>query len=265
MLAISPEFRPASGEYLNLAFGGVHSRVINDYQLRVSGQMRGRFNSQKQYDIVQAIAQFGVSEVGENSRWALQGDAGMLNFGGNSIFRSTTIRGSYLLSRFGACSIYPRAALQYQAFRLQPILSGVETTVGLGADCYQRVGFPQDRIGVEIVALKNSPTKSGRLGGARKGWQANLAWQRAIGQGDLILQYSYAELNDESGFSDLFKNGARRRESLNSAILSYSFPLRQTLNGLRLTFSAYYQEQRNTISLFRYEGVSAEMGLIFNF
>ena len=116
MLAISPEFRPASGEYLNLAFGGVHSRVINDYQLRVSGQMRGRFNSQKQYDIVQAIAQFGVSEVGENSRWALQGDAGMLNFGGNSIFRSTTIRGSYLLSRDLAHAAYAESCAAVSGF-----------------------------------------------------------------------------------------------------------------------------------------------------
>ena len=115
--AVSPEFRPTSGEYANLAVGGTHSRVGQNYSVRISGQMRGRFSSQKRYDIIQAATQFVISESGNNGRWALQADAGTLNFGSNSIFNSVTLRGSYLLGRIRACGIYPRLAVQYQSFR----------------------------------------------------------------------------------------------------------------------------------------------------
>ena len=111
-------------------------------------------------------------------------------------------------------------------------LSGVETTVGLGADCYQRVGSRKIGWGRVGSFKKIAQRRGGRLGGARKGWQANIAWQRAIGQEIFFCSTPHAELNDESGFSDLFKNGAKRRESLNSAILSYSIPLQKVANGL---------------------------------
>ena len=239
VFAVSPEFRPTSGEYANLAVGGTHSRVGQNYSVRISGQMRGRFSSQKRYDIIQAATQFVISESGNNGRWALQADAGTLNFRSNSIFNSVTLRGSYLLGRIRACGIYPRLAVQYQSFRLQRILSGVETSLGFGLDCFRQVGRPQNRLSIEFVALKNNPTQSGRLGGERNGWQTNIAWQQGLKSGDLLLQYSHAKLNDELGFSNFFKNGAKRRESLNSAILSYSIPLQKVANGLRLTFSAY--------------------------
>ena len=113
VFAVSPEFRPTSGEYANLAFGGAHSRVGQNYSVRISGQMRGRFSSQKRYDIIQAATQFVISESGNNGRWALQADAGALNFGSNSIFNSVTLRGSYLLGGIRACGIYPRLAVQY--------------------------------------------------------------------------------------------------------------------------------------------------------
>ena len=265
LLAVSPNFRPLSGEYSNLIFGGEHTRTGPGRNIRIAGETRGRFGTDHRHNILQANAQVGISEAGERGRWALQVDTAQLNYGGNSIFTSTTLRASLRAGRAFNCEVFPRLAVQYQSFRIQRILGGIETSLGAGLDCSDTFGVRGSRFGVELLGLNNKPTKTERLGGDRDGWQFNLMWQAPLGRGTLSAQYSRTELNDELGYSPIFKDGARRREALDSAYLSYSVPVETLGPGVRFIANAYFREQRNTIALFRVEGATAEVGLSFEF
>ena len=146
-------------------------------------------------------------------------------------------------------------------FPLRRILSGVETSLGFGLDCFGKL---EDRkIG---WALNSWPSRIIRL--RADAWGVNAMAGRLTLPGSRTEAVIFfcgilMQMNDELGFSNFFKNGAKRRESLNSAILSYSIPLQKVANGLRLP-SAHITRQRNTIS-FSVEGTSAEMGLSLDF
>ena len=264
LFAVSPDFRPVGGEYSNIILGGQHKRAGAQRNFSLAGEARGRFGSDRRHNIVQAAMQLMVSEAGESGRWALQLDSGHLNYGGNSIFSSTTFRASYLAKKLSACNIYPRVAVQQQTFRIQPVLDGNEASLGLGADCRSSFGIEGSRLGLELVGLNNSPENGKRLGGDRDGWQFSVAWQAPVGRGLFLFQYSHTELTDELGYSPLFKDGAKRIEALDSAYLSYSLPLPGIGRGVRFIANAYFREQRNTIALFRVEGITAEIGFSFD-
>ncbi|MDG2422302.1 MAG: hypothetical protein P8N40_11440 [Gammaproteobacteria bacterium] len=265
LLAVSPEFRPVGGGYANLILGGGHRRVGSETTFAVSGEARGRFGDDERHNILQAATQLVISEAGDAPRWALQLDSGQLNYGGNPIFRSTTLRGSYRLTQIRNCGIYSRLAAQYQSYKAQRILGGIETSAGLGLDCTIGLSGADSRLGLEIAALNNKSSDSARLGGDRNGWQANLAWRKQVGAGQLLVQYSHTELNDDYGYSPLFRDGARRQEGLGSAYISYSQRLPALGAGVGFIANVYYHEQQNTIALFRARGASAEIGLSLGF
>ncbi|SVD38720.1 uncharacterized protein METZ01_LOCUS391574, partial [marine metagenome] len=54
LLQISPDFRPNSGAYLNLAFGGTRTSASPNLATRLSGQIRGRFGEESAHELVQA-------------------------------------------------------------------------------------------------------------------------------------------------------------------------------------------------------------------
>ena len=119
LLQVSPEFRPASGAYLNLALGGTNSVVRPQIATRFSGQVRGRFGENSEHDLVQASTRFVLAETADETRWNAELGFDHLIYGTDSLFSSADLRASYLLAGGEVCRVYPRVAIQYQVYHGQ--------------------------------------------------------------------------------------------------------------------------------------------------
>ncbi len=265
VLDVSPEFLAAGGPYANVAAGIARTSAGRDISSRVSGQVRGRFGENSSYEVLQASSQFAFAQSGDNPRWNAALGFDHLNYGGNDIFSSSTIRASYLARQGKACGIYPRLAIQYQLFHTQESLSGIESSLGVGVDCRLPLGKTVNRLAVEVSALTNRALKSSRLGQDRNGWQVNLAWRRQIGPGQASAQYSFTDLNDDEGYSPIFDDGARRHESLSSVYLQYAVPTRRLGAAAQIVTSVSYYNQDSTVGLFRTQGANVEIGINWGF
>ena len=265
VLDVSPEFLAAGGTYANLAAGIARTSVGRDISSRVSGQVRGRFGENSSYEVLQASSQFAFTQSGDNPRWNAALGFDHLNYGGNDIFSSSTIRASYLARQGKACGIYPRLAIQYQHFHTQESLSGIESSLGVGVDCRLPIGKTVNRLAVEVSALTNRALKGSRLGQDRNGWQVNLAWRRQLGPGQASAQYSFTDLNDDEGYSPIFDDGARRHESLSSVYLQYAVPTRRLGAAAQIVTSISYYNQDSTVGLFRTQGANVEIGINWGF
>jgi len=265
VLDVSPEFLAAGGTYANLAAGIARTSAGRDISSRVSGQVRGRFGEDSSYEVLQASSQFAFTQSGDNPRWNAALGFDHLNYGGNDIFSSSTIRASYLARQGKACGIYPRLAIQYQHFHTQESLSGIESSLGVGVDCRLPIGKTVNRLAVEVSALTNRALKGSRLGQDRNGWQVNLAWRRQLGPGQASAQYSFTDLNDDEGYSPIFDDGARRHESLSSVYLQYAVPTRRLGAAAQIVTSISYYNQDSTVGLFRTQGANVEIGINWGF
>ena len=163
------------------------------------------------------------------------------------------------------CRAYPRVAVQYQVYHGQSWLSGLESKLGLGLDCNVSGQGSMNRLSVEASGLHNKELKSGRLGGDRQGWQINLAWQRQLGMGLALFQYTYTRMEDEEGYSPLFAGGAVRDEHRDSVYLQYRRPAPILGPKAQIVANIYYHSQRNTIDLFQTRGTSVEIGISWAF
>jgi len=150
VLDVSPEFLAAGGTYANVAAGIARTSAGRDISSRMSGQVRGRFGENSSYEVLQASSQFAFAQSGDNPRWNAALGFDHLNYGGNDIFSSSTIRASYAARQGKACGIYPRLAIQYQLFHTQESLSGIESSLGVGVDCRLPIG------------RKSAPSPTGR-------------------------------------------------------------------------------------------------------
>jgi hypothetical protein len=265
VLDVSPEFLAAGGTYANVAAGIARTSAGRDISSRVSGQVRGRFGENSSYEVLQASSQFAFAQSGDNPRWNAALGFDHLNYGGNDIFSSSTIRASYAARQGKACGIYPRLAIQYQLFHTQESLSGIESSLGVGVDCRLPIGRAVNRLAVEVSALTNRALKSSRLGQDRNGWQVNLAWRRQIGPGQASAQYSFTDLSDDEGYSPIFDDGARRHESLSSVYLQYAVPTRRLGAAAQIVTSVSYYNQDSTVGLFRTQGANVEIGINWGF
>ena len=265
VLDVSPEFLAAGGTYANLAAGIARTSAGRDISSRVSGQVRGRFGENSSYEVLQASSQFAFTQSGDNPRWNAALGFDHLNYGGNDIFSSSTIRASYLARQGKACGIYPRLAIQYQHFHTQESLSGIESSLGVGVDCRLPIGKTVNRLAVEVSALTNRALKGSRLGQDRNGWQVNLAWRRQFGPGQASAQYTFTDLNDDEGYSPIFDDGARRHESLSSVYLQYAVPTRRLGAAAQIVTSISYYNQDSTVGLFRTQGANVEIGINWGF
>ena len=265
VLDVSPEFLAVGGSYANLAAGIARSNTGRNVSSRMSGQIRGRFGENSNYEMLQASSQFAFAQSGDNPRWNAVLGFDHLNYGGKAIFSSSTIRASYLARQGKACGIYPRLALQYQHFHTQESLSGIESSLGVGVDCQLPIGKTVSRLAVEVTALTNTALKVSRLGQDRNGWQVNLAWRRQVGPGQASAQYSFTDLNDDEGYSPIFDDGARRQESLSSIYLQYTIPTRRLGAAAQIVTSISYYNQDSTVGLFRTQGANVEIGINWGF
>jgi tetratricopeptide (TPR) repeat protein len=265
VLDVSPEFLAAGGTYANVAAGIARNSAGRDISSRMSGQIRGRFGENSSYEVLQASSQFAFAQSGDTPRWNATLGFDHLNYGGNDIFSSSTLRASYLARQGKACGIYPRLAIQYQLFHIQESLSGIESSLGVGVDCQLPIGKTVNRLAIEVSALTNRALQSSRLGQDRNGWQVNLAWRRQVGPGQASAQYSFTDLNDDEGFSPIFDDGARRHESLSSIYLQYSIPTRRLGAAAQIVASVSYYNQDSTVGLFRTQGANVEIGINWGF
>ena len=260
-LEVSPEYRANAGSYTGLSAGVTRVQETLGLTSRVSGSLRGRFGDISDYEMVQGSFLVGLSDSAEDSRWSTALGVDHLNFGKNAIFSSSALRASYRLGRYKQCGFYPTIAAQYQHFHKQESLSGVEGSLGTEMDCQLSQSDIVQRVGVAISALENRATRSERLGADRSGWRFNFALQKQIGAGQLLAQYVHTNLDDESGYSPIFSDGAKRHESLNSFFLRYVLPASFLGKSAQFSASVYHNEQRSTIALFRTRGTSAEIGI----
>ena len=260
-LEVSPEFRANAGSYAGFSAGVTRVQETLGLTSRVSGSFRGRFGDISDYEMVQGSFLVGLSDSAEDSRWSTVLGVDHLNFGKNAIFSSSTFRASYRLGRYKRCSLYPTIAAQYQHFHKQESLSGVEGSLGTEMDCQLSRADVVQRVGVAISAVENRATRSGRLGADRSGWRFNLALQKQFGAGQLLAQYVHTNLNDESGYSPIFSDGAKREESLDSFFLRYVLPASFLGKTAQFSASVYHNEQKSTIALFKTRGTSAEIGI----
>lgn len=265
LLQVSPDFRPNSGAYLNLAFAGTRNTASPNLATRLSGQVRGRFGEESAHELVQASTRFVLAERADETRWNIEFGLDHLVFGANSLFSSADVRASYLMAGGEVCGAYPRAAVQYQTYHGQSWLSGVESKLGLGLDCNVLIQGYRDRLGAEVSALYNKELKSGRLGGDRQGWQLNVGWQRQLGLGVALFQYTHTRMYDQEGYSPLFSGGIERDERRDSVYFQYRRPIPVLGSQAQILANVYYHSQRNTIDLFQTRGTSAEIGISWGF
>ncbi|MDG2141192.1 MAG: tetratricopeptide repeat protein [Gammaproteobacteria bacterium] len=265
VLDVSSEFLAAGASYARLTASGGLSTQGQSINSHLTGNFTGRFSENSDYELLQASARYRFSEANDEPRWNATFGADHLNWGGHAVFSSTTLRAAHLLGGYGSCRAHSRFALQYQLYHAQELLSGYEYSLGASGECGLMLGGVMNRIGIETSALRNDAKYSERLGADRRGWQANFFWQRPIGAGQIFAQYQHTKFRDEDGYSSLFKNGAKRNESLHSVYFRYTLPLKSLGTSAQFVGTMAYHNQNSSITLFRTRGTSAEIGVFWGF
>lgn len=265
VLDVSSEFQAAGASYARLTASGGLSTLGQSINSRLTGNLTGRFSENSGYELLQASVRYRLSEANDHPRWNATFGADHLNWGGSAAYSSATVRGAYMLVDYGSCRAHSRVALQYQLYHAQELLSGYEYSLGASGECDFMLGGTMNRIGLETSALRNDAKYSQRLGADRRGWQANFFWQRPLGAGQIFAQYQHTKFRDGEGYSPLFKNKAKRNESLHSVYFSYTSPLKSLGTSAQLVGTIAYHNQNSSITLFRTRGASAEIGVFWGF
>jgi len=265
VLDVAPEYQATSGGYSRLQLNGLRRTSTANLVSAMYGGISGKFSDLSQNQLLQASTRFSFAEAGDLSRWNIELGLDYLNYGGNSIFGSPTLRGSYVIGRTGSCGFMPTAALQYQHFYTPRLLSGFEGSLGVATVCEIPGGSGNERFGLEVGVIHNQARYEDRLGQDRDGWRINMVWQKNLGRGTASFQYTHSELEDETGYSPLFDNGVRRTESLNSLNLRYIYPLDSFIANANIVAWVSYYDQRSSVALFRTRGTVAEITLNWGF
>jgi len=265
VLDVAPEFQATSGGYSRLQVNGLRRTSTANFVSAMYGGISGKFSDLSQNQLLQASTRFSFADAGDLSRWNIELGLDYLNYGGNSIYGSPTLRGSYMVGRVGGCGFSPTAALQYQHFYAPRLLSGFEGSLGMATVCEIPGSSGNERFGIEAGVIHNRARYEDRLGQDRDGWRINMVWQKNLGRGTASFQYTHSELDDEAGYSPLFDNGVRRTESVDSLNLRYVYPLDSFIGNANLVAWVSYYDQRSSVALFRTRGTVAEITLNWAF
>jgi len=265
VLDVAPEYQATSGGYSRLQVNGLRRTSTANIVSAMYGGISGKFSDLSQNQLLQASTRFSFADAGDLSRWNIELGLDYLNYGGNSIYGSPTLRGSYMVGRVGGCGFSPTAALQYQHFYAPRLLSGFEGSLGMATVCEIPGSSGNERFGIEAGVIHNRARYEDRLGQDRDGWRINMVWQKNLGRGTASFQYTHSELDDEAGYSPLFDNGVRRTESVDSLNLRYVYPLDSFIGNANLVAWVSYYDQRSSVALFRTRGTVAEITLNWAF
>jgi len=265
VLDVAPEYQATSGGYSRFQVNGLRRTSTANIVSAMYGGISGKFSDLSQNQLLQASTRFSFADAGDLSRWNIELGLDYLNYGGNSIYGSPTLRGSYMVGRVGGCGFSPTAALQYQHFYTPRLLSGFEGSLGMATVCEIPGSSGNERFGIEAGVIHNRARYEDRLGQDRDGWRINMVWQKNLGRGTASFQYTHSELDDEAGYSPLFDNGVRRTESVDSLNLRYVYPLDSFIGNANLVAWVSYYDQRSSVALFRTRGTVAEITLNWAF
>jgi len=260
-LEVRPEYQARSGSYTRLAVGANVQRRGRSLNTQFLSQLRGRFGEDSEYELLQASTQVVLSQSTDDPRWDVVAGADHVAYGRNSIFTGSLLRARYLVTRTDSCGIYPKLAFQYQNFRAQRSLSGLESSLGLGVDCGFMIGGMPNRFAIEVSSVLNRATRSERLGQDRRGARVNFAWSRYLLGGEFSAQYVRTQLEDEAGYSPLFDRGRKREETLDSIFFQYQAPYKQLGRTANFFAALSYYSQDSTIDLFQTRGTAIEIGI----
>ena len=264
-LALSEEYRAASGGFANLGILAEQIRLAPDLQHTLSGRVRSRFSENDFSDVVEITGRYGRSRAGLGRGSAQGVGFSHLSFGGKALFTGTDLRGRLELGGgMSACSQYVAGALQHQVWHTQRLLDGIEVKLGAGARCIPG-SLDNHSFSVEVNVINNLAIDEVRLGGDRLGWQLLGEW-KWIGLGGVFAtRIELASLLDDSGYTELLKSNSRRRIDRGTVSVQYVRPYEIMGQNVDLYGNFYFQEQQSNLGLFDVDDAAGAIGLRFNF
>lgn len=264
-LALSEEYRAASGGFANLGILAEQIRLAPDLQHTLSGRVRSRFSENDFSDVVEITGRYSRRRAGLE-RGAVQGVGfSHLTFGGKALFTGADLRGRLELGRgASACSEYLAGALQYQVWHTQRLLDGVEAKLGAGARCIPE-SLENHSFSVEVNVINNLATDKDRLGGDRLGWQLLGEWQWFGLGGIFLTRIELASLRDDAGYTELLESNSRRRIDRGTLSVQYVRPYKVMGQDVDLYTNIYYQEQQSNLGLFDVDDAAGALGIRFSF
>jgi hypothetical protein len=262
VLTLNEEFQTKSGPYINARLGSRYRLRTPRTQHNWVTEMRTRASEDTASDLLQFDGRYGFVRPGRQHGWQLNAGVSHLLFGGTSLYTATDTQAIYLPSSSRSCKPYYGLAVQHQLFHGQRQLDAVESQFSVGMNCPLARGIAARRqqLSAEVSWLGNFALESGRPGGDRHGWQANLNWQLALPVGELRSQLNHTQLADKQGYTSLLADGARRWLSRSYVLLQYRRPL---FKDATLLLNLYRQRQRSNLELFRSIDSTVEIGISF--
>ncbi len=264
-LALSEEFRAASGGFANLGILAEHTRLAPDLQYTLSGRVRSRFSENDFSDVVELTGRYSSRRTGLDRGSAQGVGFSHLTFGGKALFTGTDVRGRLELGGgMSACLEYVSGALQHQVWHTQRLLDGIEVKLGAGARCIPE-SLENHSFSVEVNVINNLAIEEVRLGGDRLGWQLLGEWQWFGLGGVFSTRVELASLLDVAGYTELLESNSRRRIDRGTFSVQYARPYKIMGQDIDLYANFYYQDQQSNLGLFDVDDAAGALGLRFNF
>lgn len=262
LLNLAQDFRPEEGAFSNLRLSSSQRTATESGQRSWSNEARGRLSRDKASDLLQLDSRYSVVNVTRRRSLQWESSASTLHFGGNALYSAGQTRLRVQANSNNRCAPVADLATQYQSFHAQSALDAWETRAAAGLSCIDG-GASSGRVsryGFELGYIKNQALKSNRPGADRDGWQLSTRYQTALFGGELIAQLSYTELEDDSSYSAVLANGARRWQHRGQLIVQHSKPITLGNRVVLFTTNLSHQNQNSNLELFDLNDTAIEMG-----
>lgn len=258
-LTLDPEYQPISGGYLNMRLSGFYRALTPERSHDLVFALRNRRSEHSGSEILQFDWRYAQSLSLRRYRWDFVAGTSHLFYGGSPLYSVTEAR--VRLNRIGAgCRPQYEAAMQHQLYHGQGFMNGLEASATAGFYCQRDNG--KQFVGIDAGPLINRALKDTRPGEDRDGWRVRVVWQLPLGAGTLSNQFSYANLNDAEGYSDLLADGAKRQIDSRQFRAQYS---RLLQSDLTLIINVSHQRQGSNLAPFANDGTALDIGLSLNF
>jgi len=256
-LTLDQANQPISAPYARFRLAGVYQKATPDFSHDMLAAVTSRNSEHPETDLLQLDWRYSLGQELLRRQWSLQTGVNHLSFGGSPLYSVADAR-FQLQTGNGGCQPRYGVAGQYQLYHGQSIFSGIETSATAGLHC--RPGNRDMVFGLDLSWVANLALEDNRPGGDRDGWRLQLGWRQALGRGLVDAQYSFSTLQDDSGYSDLLDNGARRQVYSRLLRVQYRQPLAQRLD---FQMSLSHQGQSSNLVPFQNTGTGLELGLSY--
>jgi tetratricopeptide (TPR) repeat protein len=260
VLTLNPDYRRASGPYVNARLGGRFRQLTPDHQHNWIVDARARVSEDSQSDQLQLDGRYSFIRPDRRRSWQLDAGISNLFFGGSPLYTAAETAAYYLPASGMRCNAYFGLAAQHQLFHDNSRLNALEAKASAGLNCPLSSTLGTQQLSFELAALQNEALKADRPGGDRNGWQANVNWRLPLGAGNLVSQLSHTRLDDREGYNPLLEDGADRWVARTYLLMQYR---RQISSDTMLLFNVFRQLQRSNIELFETSETTFEVGFSF--